>query len=349
MKARISTVGVLAAVLLGAVCTARDAAAQPNAPLFATHEPLELTMTVPLRTLVNRRGRRPVVEGTLVYTDSGRPVDLDVEVTTRGFSRLELCAFPPLRLNLKRSQVPGTVFAGQNRLKLVTLCRDQASYVQYLELEYLAYRIYNLVTEYGFRVRKAAMRYVDSERGDVVEAPAFFIEHIDGVAERVGMHELEVPALSLAELEPRRQADLGVFQYLIGNTDWSAIAPADGEDCCHNMSVVAPREGRAGAVSVPYDFDQTGLVNASYARPSEQLRIRTVRQRLYRGFCVANAQLEPAIAAFNAARTDIEALFAASSLDDENRQRALEYLAEGYAVLNEPDEREREIVSACRG
>lgn len=338
---------VAVGALVLAMAAAPEAGAQPGAPLFATHDPLEATLAVPLRTLVRRMSRRPVVDGTFTYAGDQGPVVLDVEVTTRGFSRLEICAFPPLRLDFKRGQLPGTVLAGQNRLKLVTLCRDRPDYAQYLELEYVAYRVYNLVTEYGFRARKVALRYVDTERGDVVEAPAFFLEDIDGVAERLGTRELEVPAVGVAELEPHRLAELGVFQYLIGNTDWSAIAAADGEDCCHNMGVVAPRE-KTGIVTIPYDFDQTGLVDASYAEPNPALRLRTVRQRLYRGFCIANPHVDAAIQAFNAARADIEALFAAASLDDEHRTEALEYLAEGFAVLNDPALRQREIEAACR-
>lgn len=337
------------AIVLVAAWPARDAAAQPDAPLFASHEPVELTLAVPVRTLVRRRSRRPEVEGTVTYLAGGDPVELDVEVRTRGFSRLELCTFPPLRLDFRRSQVPGTLFAGQNNLKLVTLCRERPGYEQHLELEYLAYRIYNEVTDLGFRVRKAAMRYVDTERGDVVEAPAFFIEDIDGLAARLGTEELEVPRLGLDELDPPQQALLGVFQYLIGNADWAGTDAADGEDCCHNMGVIAPRAGAFRVVTVPYDFDQSGLVDPPYAEPHPSLRTTSVRQRVYRGYCLANEHVAAAIDAFNEARPRIESLFTAASLADDYGAKALEYLADGYAVLNDPERRERGIVAECRG
>ena len=102
---------------------------------------------------------------------------LDVEVTTRGRQRLETCAFPPLRLDFRRSQVTGTLFAGQNRLKLVTRCRDTRRSEEYLELEYFAYRAYEQVGAAAFRVRPSRMRYVDLERDNDVSVAGF-----DGVA-----------------------------------------------------------------------------------------------------------------------------------------------------------------------
>jgi hypothetical protein len=55
---------------------------------------------------------------------------LDIAVATRGNSRLELCSLPPLSINLKRKQVASTLFAGQNKLKIVTQCRKSADYRQ---------------------------------------------------------------------------------------------------------------------------------------------------------------------------------------------------------------------------
>ncbi len=96
-------------------------------PLFASDEVIDITFEVPMNTLVNEAERLPVVEGVLHYTaDDGQTVTLDLEMNTRGKSRLEYCRFPPLKINLKRKQTKGTLFAGQNKLKLVTRCRTGA-------------------------------------------------------------------------------------------------------------------------------------------------------------------------------------------------------------------------------
>ena len=342
--------GVLAAAAVAWLPIDRACAADPAA-LFASSDTLELTLSLPLRRLVARRSSRPEVDGTLSYvTADGQTVELEVEVTTRGKSRLEYCQFPPLSLNLKRSQVPGTLFAEQNKLKLVTQCRGGDRYAQYLALEQLLYRVYQQVSEYAFLSRPVRMRYVDSERDDVEEAPAFFIEHKDGVGARVGMIPIDVPALHVADIRPDTLAVLGLFQFMIGNTDWSAVAPSgDEDDCCHNGAVLAPSNGSGAFVVVPYDFDQAGLIATPYATPAEQVPIRSVRQRYYWGFCAANDELDAAIAAFQAARPAIEALFATEVLDERSRRDALDYLSESYDIVNDPDKRQRQIVDRCRG
>ena len=46
---------------------------------------------------------------------------------------------------------------------------------------------------------------------------------------------------------------------------------------------------------LPYDFDFSGLVNAPYAKPRPELGIRTVKSRVYRGYCLEGLDLQGAI------------------------------------------------------
>jgi len=208
--------------------------------------------------------------------------------------------------------------------------------------------MYALVSDYALGVRPAQMRYVDAEREDrVSEAPAFLIELIDGLAARVGMDVAEVPAIAREALEPHALAILGLFQFMIGNTDWSVTSPAEGEHCCHNSEVLSARG--TTFVVVPYDFDQAGFINAAYALPAERLGIRSVRQRLYRGLCLANDYLDQAIERFESARPEIEALIAAAELDDRYREDAVEYIESFYVILADPGARRSAILDRCRG
>ena len=86
---------------------------------------------------------------------------------------------------------------------------------------------------------------------------------------------------------------------MIGNTDWSEVAG-------HNVEVL----GIGGvALPVPYDFDFSGIVEAPYAVPGRSLSIKTVQDRLYRGWCRGNLDPEPILELFRAAETDIMALY----------------------------------------
>jgi len=191
---------------------------------------------------------------------------------------------------------------------------------------------------------------VDSERDGSQIGPAFFIEPIDGVAERLGWQSVAVPALRLEQLEPRALTRLALFQFMIGNTDWAITRPSLGEDtCCHNGDVLAPAESPESVVLVPFDFDHAGLVDAEYATPDERLPIHSVRERLYRGFCATNGYLDETIAAFNAARPAIETLLENQRLAPKARAAAASYLARSYEIINDEPEKRRQLVDRCLG
>jgi hypothetical protein len=158
-------------------------------PLFETHEPLAVVLEFPADDLLRHAKKKPTVPGQLRYTDAnGTDVALDLDLTSRGKSRLEQCRYPPLSINLKKKQTESTLFAGQNKLKLVTPCRLTTVYKDYLAQEYAIYRAYNLLSEHSFRVRMLEVTFHDSngKREDAVHA-AFLIESDKEVAARLDM------------------------------------------------------------------------------------------------------------------------------------------------------------------
>ena len=135
---------------------------------------------------------------------------------------------------------------------------------------------------------------------------------------------------------------------MIGNTDWSVRKGPGTEECCHNGKVVAPPDSRDGWVVLPYDFDQSGIINARYAVPSDKLPIKSVRQRLYRGFCSSNSNLDSTITRFNDSRTAIENFYGGGSDGSSPNKAALRYLRDFYEIINDPKKRQKKIVDACQ-
>jgi len=338
------------ALLLGSIGTSNAQEDVLITPLFADDTSLQLTIEGPFRRLSRDGRERPERAGLLRYRDAqDQEVILDVEIRIRGNSRLEICSFPPLRLDFPRSQLGGTMFAGQNQLKLVTLCRRQDSYRDYLPQEYQIYRAFNALTDRSFRVRRVVVEYVETEgrRPESFTEPAFLIEEDWEVAERHDMEVVEVESLRIQDLHRRHTTLLAVFQFMIGNTDWSSLRATAGEDCCHNGVVI----GGPGmdAIVVPYDFDQSGVISTAYAKPNPALPIRSVRQRLYRGYCAMNGELEWVIQRLNEQRAEIVGVFDSERVGERQRNRALDYLRESYEIINDPEQRNEEIVEACRG
>lgn len=342
-----SSLNLLAFVLVSSCLCGAATAAQP---LFESDEPLSIVLELPLRELLRHAQKKPSVPGILRYRDSGgTEVVLDVEVTSRGKFRLEECSMPPLSINFRKKQVESTLFSGQKKLKLVTQCRGSGVYRRYLEQEFAIYKIYNLLTDYSFRARMLEMTYRDaSGRADKVQ-PAFFIESVKAVAKRQGMKTIEADVVNIAQLEPVQLSILTLFQFMIGNTDWSARKGPSTESCCHNGKVLAPPDSDVGWVVLPYDFDQAGLINTRYSAPSDLLPIKSVRHRLYRGFCATNSQLESTVAVFNNKRAAFEGILADEPAKAADNKKALRYIQSFYEIVNDPKKRQKKIIDACQG
>jgi hypothetical protein len=308
-------------VIVACACIAAAPAA--GSALFEGDEVIEVELAGPIHSLLQSKGNR--AEFPFVLRSSGEALDIAVRV--RGKSRVELCGFPPLRLDFERARPRQGPFAGQKKLKLVTHCRDRGqSEIDAVE-EYLAYRIFGLLSAVGYRVRLLHITYTDTEgRVDTGSQGrfGFVIEPADRLSERVGGVRLEISGVALGRLDPGQAALVYVFQYMIGNTDWSLVAAEHEEACCHNGDLF----DIGGAIYyVPYDFDLAGIVDARYAKPLPEMRLRSVRQRRYRGFCTEREALLAAIRRANSRRDDILATVdAAPGLSDKAAKKTVDYL-----------------------
>ena len=152
-----------------ALAAATAAPAAPPKPLFASDQPIRITIQGPISTLVSKRAPTPV-PATLVADGVTYPITL----APRGITRLQkdTCQFPPLRVEFTRPPPAGSLFQGQHRLKLVTHCKNGVDFQQKVLLEYSAYRIYNLLTQQSFRARLANVDYVDADGKPFISASA---------------------------------------------------------------------------------------------------------------------------------------------------------------------------------
>ena len=274
---------VMIAVLgLGASAPANAAVDTATAHVFDDDTPLEMDFFVDMKSLCRNPehrgcGNEPIV---ISYVDaSGHTRRIQGSTRVRGRWRRETgnCRFPSLFVFFD-SETRNTLFDGQTMLPLTTHCRhERRIYERYVLKEYLAYRLYNLLTDKSLRVRLAHITYHDTS-GDrePFTRYGFFTEHFETMAARnnatVWSPEVYDPRLA----DPNELAIHDLFQYMIGNTDFSVIYQ-------HNIAIIRDPDGLA--TPVPYDFDFSGLVDAHYAAPSPILPIRSVKQRLFRGFC----------------------------------------------------------------
>ena len=316
-----------------------------NAPPFASHEALVVTLEADIADLKRERDEDVERAGTFTFPGpDNQPMTVSVKLTTRGIFRLAKrnCNFPPLKLDLPKGRVEGTIFHGQNRLKLVTPCNDQRDdYQRYVLLEYLVYRTYNLMTPVSYRVRLLHITLKDtSGKNQERTKYAFLIEDVDRLAERNFAEESEWEQFHPNNMQDRQAALVDLFQYMIGNTDWSA-------PYFHNIKMIVA-EGPTYLV-IPFDFDFSGAVDARYAFPDPSVGIRRVRDRAYRGFCRENLDFATLFALFNEPRDSIYATVRGlEELEEKQRDRLLDYYDKFYDVINNEGRARREIQRMCR-
>lgn len=321
------------------------AAAPPSAPaqgFFASDSVVAITIRADLRTLFRDRNPDTSIwrEGTLGWTDAGGPRTVRVRLRTRGIFRLRHCNVPPIRLRFDGDSVRGTPWEGLRRPKLATHCMDRDDYEQYVLQEYAIYKVLRHLTPAGYSARLVRVTWEDAAGGmRPVTRYGFITEDPDRFAERMGGAMVDSAGVRFSRLPPLNAAFVGTFEYFIANTDWSLLGQHNIELLRHGDSLMA----------VPYDFDWSGTIGASYARPAAQLPIRNVRERIWRGMCQPLTALEPVFVRFEAARDSINAVYrAVPGLEPRLAERAVRFYDDFYrAIADRPRFMRRVVEPDC--
>jgi hypothetical protein len=268
--------------------------------LFDSEEPLEITLRFDITQFKKSKFRKENQNALMTYyLNEKDSVTRNISLRSRGQFRLQYCDFPPIRLNLEKNEIPGDKFTGINKIKLVTHCRAGGG--EYVLREYLVYKLFNVLTDYSFKVRLLKINYINTDKPNkpFVEQ-AFLIEPDEYLSKRLKSTQISPVRFSQKFVKPEVMDMVAVFNYMIGNYDWSV-------PILHNLVALAQSgigQSNLGLV-VPYDFDYSGFVNTSYAVPPETLPIKTVRQRLYLGICRSKEEFRKTLDEFLEKKEDL--------------------------------------------
>ena len=269
---------------------------------FNATEPLEITLVSDFKRLKSKRQKKVYQPATVSLTFPGRPAITEaIEIAARGEFRRTTCVYPPVILNFKSTKAP--TLSPLKTMKLVNGCSAGSFDEELVLKEYLIYKMYNMLTEFSFGVRLAKMTYKDVlNKTKEYSQYGFLIEDVDDVAKRNNCREYQKAVLNGALTDRYQMSLVSMFQYMIGNTDWSLPNK-------HNIRFV---QVRTDSVSypyvIPYDFDYCGMVNAPYAVPQPEFGIEKVTDRYYRGLARAKEEVEPLVSLFKEKREFFTAL-----------------------------------------
>ena len=299
--------------------------------LFESNEVLTIKITGNINELTNDRGEKPLYHSLSFsyFTKDTTEISMQVKMKTRGHFRKDKanCTLPPLLINFTKKDMPlSSLFEGQDKLKLVVPCRGE----EYVVREWLLYRLYNLVTPKSFRARLVRVTMDDVKKKKQTSFYGMLLEDEEQMARRNKAVTVERKMLNPLNTDRDAFLRMAVFQFMIGNTDWSVQFQ-------QNVKLLA-KDSLGIPTTVPYDFDHAGLVNAPYARPAEELEMSSVTERRYRGYCMADVKsYEPVIDLFNRLKKDFYSVYTDCSLASEKYVKtATRYLDDFYSTINNP-------------
>ncbi|HTE31504.1 MAG TPA: hypothetical protein VK666_14080 [Chryseolinea sp.] len=303
--------------------------AQSMKGLFESEGVLNLTLSGDIRELMQERDTDAGYHAmTLSYSDNGATNVVPLRARVRGhFRRMKgNCTYPPLLLNFSDSSNLA-MFDGLDKIKLVTPCRGE----KYVVNEYLVYKLYNLVTDKSLKARLAKVVYHDTIKNKSTE-PLFgiLLEEDDALARRQNNVLIEKKSVRPEQTNRQDFLKMSVFEYLIGNTDWSV-------QYLQNIKLIAG-DSSAIPTTVAYDFDHAGIVRAPYAKPAEELALSSTIIRRYRGYCVEDmAVFNDVFTLFNDLKPKIYDVYTSCAfLDPSYKKMTVKYLDDFYDTINDP-------------
>ena len=250
--------------------------------LFEDNKIVEISLRFDLITYFRTKPKDSYLSANLtIHSGQNDSIRRDIKLKTRGIFRNKYCTFPPIELNIKKVNFGYTDLDKISKLKLVPQCSSGKDKEDYVLREYLAYRLFNVLTDTSFRVRLLSINYIDTQKKrKPFHQYGFFIEPLEMLTARTNCTSVKSLTLNQKNIVARIMDRVALFNYMIGNYDWAVPGQ-------HNIAVIRSLniDPSGLGIAIPHDFDWTGLVNPTYAVPTEEIGTENVRERLFEGVC----------------------------------------------------------------
>lgn len=305
-----------------------------NFGLFESDELLEVTLRFDITWYMKNKPEEEYIDAILTYHFNERDsINKKIRLRSRGNYRHRTCPFPPIMINLSKTDMGYEDLSSIKNIKLVTHCRQSQLYEDYMLREYLAYKLYNVVTDFSFRVRLLKINYIDLGNKELTLSHfAFLIEPVDMLEARMNSVEVENVEVGNKNLEDGWADKVSMFQFLIGNTDWY-IPLLHNFKIFKRYGVPDPR-----VIPVPYDFDYSGFVNTEYAVPRDDLNISEISERVYMGPCRSDEEWQVTLDEFEGYKeTFIQIIRDFPYLDRATRKELVDYVESFYLLYRRDD------------
>lgn len=324
--------------LCGSIIFAQET--QPD--LFSTSNPLEVKLSFSPKKLRKSNSDTIYFDIAMEYKEEEQWQKMDIGVRARGNFRRSTCYYPPIKVDLKKKQTKETIFEGQKKLKLVLPCLREKDKNDNILKELMTYKLYELVTPYHFKTRRAKIEFTDmNKKKPVVETlNGFFIEDDKRVAKRNEGKVFERFIHPLA-MDHNKSIINAMFQFMIGNTDFSVAYQHNGKLLYIEKQIIP----------LPYDFDMSGFIDPSYAVVNPTLGINSIKERKYRGFKRPEEEFQKARETFLAQKDAMFKVMDSYKKDfaiESEYTEAHEFIESFFKIIESDDQFKAQVVDAAR-
>jgi hypothetical protein len=318
---------LLSALVIAQSQTADTLSSKSLLDIMAKTEVVDMTITTRLDSLfANQRTDRSTAGFISFKHKKTGTLNFSLEMQSRGRFRRANCDFPPLKINLSKKELKAAGLKNYDEFKLVTHCKDNELGRTLVLKEYLIYTLYNELTPLSYRVQLARVTFRDSlEKGKRISTWGFLIEDDKEFTDRTGLKEKNLMGLQPENLIPQYEKMNAIFQFMIGNTDWSLAM-------LRNVKIMQQEDG--GLMPIPYDFDFSVLVRAPYMRPNQDIGQSIKMERIYMGAKYSGQEMLPlSIYIRNKKKVLVDKILDFNRLSPEIQQEMVQYLEEFFSMI----------------
>ena len=232
-----------------------------------------------LNFIKSNKDKKEETEAIVLFRISdGTKKAFNAKLSARGVFRLSNCEFPPLKLNLKKSELEAVGLTRNfDKYKIVTHCSDELELgISNLQKELALYQMYEVLTPQSYQTYSFSVIYRDVHDLEwTIESEAFILESKKELADRLGAEIVEDLGLTSEDIKIEHYHNVLLYQYMVGNTDWSI-------QLSKNLTILFDTT-QMEYIIVPYDFDFTSFVAPSYLRFDSRYGQEEVHDRVLMG------------------------------------------------------------------
>ena len=272
-KSKLLLTGTAIFILLNSALRAQQIFKQDL--LFSNKKPLKIKLNYSNKNLNKNTNDSTFIKSKLIFFEKKINKEIQVSLRARGNFRRKHCYFTPVKIKIKKSDALNTIFSDNRTLKLVLPCKNNRDKNDNILKEFIAYKIYEIISPYYFKTRRLEVDYTNQKnnKGINYNLAGFLIEDDDKVAKRFDGKIVKRKISPLA-MDDFNSVNLSFFNFLIGNTDFSIAHQHNGKLLFYEKKIIP----------IPYDFDLTGWVKPKYGLGITNRLGYSFEERNYIGF-----------------------------------------------------------------